>query len=399
MKRDKTRYQGVYFYLKKRLDSDVLEKSYYIMYRQGGRGSKLIEEPVGRESEGMTAAKAAHIRADRARGLEMSNTEKRKTEEAARLADASRPTVDRLWTLYRDSRPDRKRWETDESRYRLHIGPLFAKKVPAEIVTLDVDHMRSQMTKNGKSAATIKGAMDLLQRLVRFGAKKGLCPMPELSQLHFNYPTVDGGKTENMTAAQMKAYLEALDEEEDQNAAAFMRLALATGMRKSALLGLRWQDVDFEYGFITLRGEFAKKGKTERIPLSAAARAILKGIERLDDEFVFPGRYGGPRKEFKKIAQRVKEKAGLPADFRPLHGLRHTFASWLASSGEVDLYTLQKLLTHNSPQMTQRYAHLADSALQRAASVADKLFSEVVPEPQAEAQKSTTVKVRKKNGA
>jgi len=391
MKREKTRYQGVYFYLKKRLDSDVLEKSYYIMYRQGGRGSKLIEEPVGRESEGITAAKAAHIRADRARGLEMPNAEKRRAEEAARLADASRPTITRLWNLYRESRPERKRWETDESRWRLHIEPLFAKKVPVEIVTLDVDRMRSLMTKNGKSPATIKGAMDLLQRLIRFGAKKGLCPMPEVSQLHFNYPKVDGGKTENMTAQQMKAYLQALDEEEDQNAAAFMRLALATGMRKSALLGLRWGDIDFEYGFITLRGEFAKKGKTERIPLSAAAKAILKSIERMGDEFVFPGRYGGPRKEFKKIAQRVKEKAGLPADFRPLHGLRHTFASWLASSGEVDLYTLQKLLTHNSPQMTQRYAHLADSALQRAASVADKLFAATVPDP----QKEPGVKVRK----
>ena len=42
----------------------------------------------------------------------------------------------------------------------------------------------------------------------------------------------------------------------------------------------------------------------------------------------------------------------------------------LASSGEVDLYTLQKLLTHKSPQMTQRYAHLRDSALKRAATIA-----------------------------
>lgn len=342
MKREKTRYQGVYFYMKKRLDSETLEKAYYIMYRQGGRGSKLIEEPVGRESEGMTAAKAAHIRADRARGLEPPNAEKRKAEEAARLAEASRPTITRLWNLYRESRPDRKRWETDDSRWRLHIEPQFGKRTPAEIVTLDVDRMRATMTKNGKSPATIKGAMDLLQRLVRFGAKKGLCPMPEVSQLHFNYPKVDGTKTENMTAVQMKAYLQALDEEPDQNSAAFLRLALATGMRKSALLGLRWTDVDFEYGFITLQGEFAKKGKTERIPLSAAAKSILKNVERLDKEFVFPGRFGGPRHEFKRIAKRVKERAGLSDDFRPLHGLRHTFASWLASSGEVDLYTLQK---------------------------------------------------------
>ena len=322
-----------------------------------------------------TAARANQVRADRARGRELSNRETRIAEEAARLADASRPTIARLWGLYRDSLPERKRWETDESRYRLYIEPFFSTKVPAEMMTLDVDRMRLHMTKLGRSAATIKGVMDLLQRLIRFGVKKGLCSMPEISRLHFNYPQIDSAKTENMTADQMKAYLKALNEEPDQHAAAFLRLALATGMRKSALLALRWDDIDFEYGFITLRGEAAKKGKTERIPLSPAARTILKDMDHLNPVYVFPGKDGGPRKEFKKISKRVKEKAGLPEDFRPLHGLRHTFASWLASSGEVDLYTLQRLLTHNSPQMTQRYAHLADEALHRAAAVAGELFA------------------------
>jgi hypothetical protein len=46
----------------------------------------------------------------------------------------------------------------------------------------------------------------------------------------------------------------------------------------------------------------------------------------------------------------------------------------LASSGKVDMYTLQKLLTHKSPAMTQRYAHLRDEALRRAADVADEIF-------------------------
>jgi len=54
----------------------------------------------------------------------------------------------------------------------------------------------------------------------------------------------------------------------------------------------------------------------------------------------------------------IKKAAGLPKDFRALHGLRHVYASMLASSGQVDLYTIQKLLTHKSPAMTQRYAHL-----------------------------------------
>jgi integrase len=47
----------------------------------------------------------------------------------------------------------------------------------------------------------------------------------------------------------------------------------------------------------------------------------------------------------------------------------------LASSGEVDMYTLQKLLTHKSPLMTQRYAHLRDEALKRASEVAGNIIS------------------------
>ena len=58
--------------------------------------------------------------------------------------------------------------------------------------------------------------------------------------------------------------------------------------------------------------------------------------------------------DIKKQVNRIKERAGLPSNFRALHGLRHVYASMLASSGEVDLYTLQKLLTHKSQAMTQR---------------------------------------------
>lgn len=108
--------------------------------------------------------------------------------------------------------------------------------------------------------------------------------------------------------------------------------------------------------------------------MAQLAYDILKQVEQGESEYVFPGHDGGKRKEFVRIARRVRDKAGLPKDFRPLHGLRHTFASLLASSGKVDLYTLQKLLSHGSPQMTQRYAHLADEALRRAASVADDVL-------------------------
>lgn len=156
---------------------------------------------------------------------------------------------------------------------------------------------------------------------------------------------------------------------------------------------LRWDDIDFERGFIRLRGDAAKNEKTEHIPLSSAAKAVLERVERFDSPYVFPGRGGGERKEFKRIPRRVRTRAGLPDDFRPLHGLRHAFASALASSGAVDLYTLQKLLTHNSPQMTQRYAHLADEALQRAAAVAGDIFKDV------SGDKATVLALKKRGSA
>ena len=50
----------------------------------------------------------------------------------------------------------------------------------------------------------------------------------------------------------------------------------------------------------------------------------------------------------------------------------------LASSGQVDLYTLQKLLTHKSAAMTQRYAHLRDDALRQASNLAGDLIGQAM---------------------
>jgi integrase len=50
----------------------------------------------------------------------------------------------------------------------------------------------------------------------------------------------------------------------------------------------------------------------------------------------------------------------------------------LASSGKVDFYVLQKLLTHKDSTMTQRYAHLRDEALKRASALAGDLIAEAI---------------------
>jgi integrase len=42
------------------------------------------------------------------------------------------------------------------------------------------------------------------------------------------------------------------------------------------------------------------------------------------------------------------------------------------------MYTLQKLLTHKSPQMTQRYAHLRDDALKKASNLAGEIIQNAI---------------------
>jgi integrase len=107
------------------------------------------------------------------------------------------------------------------------------------------------------------------------------------------------------------------------------------------------------------------------------ARQVLESTPRTS-EFIFPGLNGKQRTTINKPANRIKKAAGLPKDFRPLHGLRHLYASMLASSGQVDMYTLQKLLTHKSPAMTMRYAHLRDSALKKASDLAGDIISQAM---------------------
>jgi integrase len=369
-KRFKTNYPGV-FYIKSTVgQTGKPERIYYIAYRRNG---KLIEEKAGRQyQDAMTPARAASMRTERMEGKQLSNKERREAEKAAQDVEKNRWTIDRLWKQYKAQNPKIKGMVTDKNRYENHIKPTFGDKEPQEIIPLEIDRLRLKLLKK-KAPGTVKNVLELLRRIVNFGVKKHLC---EGLSFKIEMPRVNNLKTEDLTQAQLRSLLKAIDKSEDIVAANMMRMALFTGMRRGELFNLRWSDIDFEKNFIHLKDP--KGGPDQKIPLNDAARGVLKSHTRTESPYVFPGRRGERRTDIKKSVNKIKETAGLPKDFRPLHGLRHVYASMLVSSGEVDLYTLQKLLTHKSPQMTQRYAHLRDDALKRASDLAGTLIDEVV---------------------
>jgi integrase len=375
-KRIATKYPGVFFREVKRLSGDKgLEKVYYIVYKKDG---KVHEEKAGRQFvDDMTAAKASAIRALKIEGRRPSRKEEREAKEAAEEAERKKVTIGKIWEDYQVIRASKKSLITDKYNYKNHLKQ-FSDKKPDELLTIDIQKFRVQLEHKGLSPASVKHCLVLLRMLINWGVRQGICPPPDPSKLRFDLPKLDNEQTEMLSEEQINSYISALDKEIDQNLASLFRLALVTGMRKNALLNLQWDDCDFENHVILLRGEVAKKGHTERIPMNEAAFSILNSIEKSSSPYIFPGRDGGPRKEIRRMAQRVKKRAGLPDNFRPLHGLRHAFASHLISSGKVSLYELQKLLTHSSPKMTQRYAHLADEALRKASEVASDIFKDSV---------------------
>ncbi len=136
---------------------------------------------------------------------------------------------------------------------------------------------RVKLEKAGKSPQTVKHVLTLVKRLLNFALRKGYVESIP-GTLHITMPTVDNKVTENLTPAQAQKLLQALDEEQDQVQASLVRLALFTGMRRGALLNLQWSDLDFIRGFITLRGDVAKKQKTETIPMNEQARAMNRAV-------------------------------------------------------------------------------------------------------------------------
>ncbi len=363
-KMERTNYPGVSQRIAGIAPDGKPEITYFIRYRT--KDGKQIFEKTGRRSAGETAKKANDRRSARMRGKEPTNTERREFERA----EKARPSFDCLWEEYKNRRPDLKGLRYDENRFTLHISPAIGSKLPEELTPSDIDALQARVTKK-HSPGTVKNVLELVRRLINFGVDKHLCAG---ASFRIRLPKVNNERMETMNAEEMARYLEELDKVADDQGRNLLKLALFSGMRKGELLNLKWRDVDLDRRFLTIRNP--KGGRDVSIPLNDLALDVLRQHPRTGSEYVFPGRDGGKRSDFKRIANRVKEKAGLPKDFRPLHGLRHNFASALASSGEVDMYTLQRLMTHKSPLMTQRYAHLRDETLRRASNVFTNALAE-----------------------
>ena len=133
--------------------------------------------------------------------------------------------------------------------------------------------------------------------------------------------------------------------------------ALYTGLRRANILGLKWDNLDFNNNLINVRVKDRMKegGKNLTIPMIDKLKTILQEQPKIN-EYVF-NYNGSPITDIKHSWHTALKNAGLP--YTNFHTLRHTAATWiLKKTGNLKL--TQQILGHASIQTTLKYAHVLD---------------------------------------
>lgn len=148
--------------------------------------------------------------------------------------------------------------------------------------------------------------------------------------------------------------------------------AMLTGMRKSELQDLTWDDVNLDEGLITLVK--TKNNEIRRIPISKELLPVLRSLRDSMPfaHHVFSKPDGSPYGNWRTAFDNACIRAGIK-DFR-FHDLRHTFASYIAMCGH-NAFTIQALTGHKTLSMVQRYTHLSNEYLR---SAVDEIGEKVV---------------------
>lgn len=276
---------------------------------------------------------------------------------------------------------------TDIGRINRHIKPLLGRLMVNEVTSNDIRRFQNDVAKGktavdekmgprararvtggkGTAARTVSllgGIFTFAQQegLVRDNPVRGVKKFPDKRNERFLL--ADELSRLGDTLCLMEA------EGENPYAIAGIRLLVLTGCRKTEILSLCWNEVNFELGCLMLKD--SKTGQ-KIVQIGKPALDILSKLRRVEgNDFVLPSmKTRGHFVGLPKTWLRVRKRAGLN-DVR-LHDLRHSFASIGTASG-LGLTILGKLLGHKTTNTTARYTHMADDPLRKAA---DKISGEI----------------------
>jgi integrase len=263
------------------------------------------------------------------------------------------------------------------------------------------DHLKrlyARLKEEGKGARMIQLAHVVLHAALQQAVKEGILSRNPADAVE--RPRVERKEFQILNEEQVQQFLIACSGSPYEM---LFYLALASGMRKGELLGLKWTDLDREKGILFVQRQLQQiSGRFELMPpkTKAGRRQIQLGHETLkrlevhrrlqaangnpgiEDSLIFTNSLGTflddskVSREFKKVLK----KAGLP-DIR-FHDLRHTSISFLLDLG-TPINTVQQRSGHSKASVTTDiYGHPIGHSQKEAAEKIEEKITPVAVELQ-----------------
>jgi len=251
----------------------------------------------------------------------------------------------------------------------VHLLPAFGELRLDEIGPREIEVYKAE--KDGHcGASTINQHLSVLLRVLSIAHEWGLIEPP----CRVRKLKITQEKVRFLGFGEAKRLIEHADD----YWRAMIVVAAKAGLRIGELCALRWEDVDFDAGVLTVQRSAwrgivgtTKSGKSRTIPMCKTMVRSLRDHRQLSSgELIFSRRSGAILTQ--DSCRRPLDRAACRADIPHLgwHVLRHTFASHLAMRG-VSMRVIQQLLGHASIEMTMRYAHLSPAMHRNAVDLLD----------------------------
>lgn len=270
-------------------------------------------------------------------------------------------------------RAQRIRWQRD--KYLQKFSKLKMRSIsPTMVFNLHRDLAADCGTVQANRIATF------VRTLFNWGIKAGLYHGPNPAE-KFEKLEEGDGRERFLQPDELNRLNQALLEEGDSDLSDFVRLALATGMRKGNICEMAWPNINWQTETWTIPSTRTKKKKAITVDLMAPALSVLKRrlanrVEGID--WVFPsfGR-SGHVEDFKKGFAKLLKRAKITDCTQ--HDLRRTFASYQAIAN-VPLQKIAKTLGHGDMGSVEIYARLNREATRGAMTSGAKMMEEMMKE-------------------
>ncbi len=307
------------------------------------------------KSTGMTNKREARAveAAERKRVLKQQGQVVQRNVGATFLRDAIEQTYEGKWRYGKDSQRSYRR--------ACNLAEIVGNIKLADIDGSTVTKLVKCLEARGSSVATINRYLASLKTILKYMQQPtGFISLKKERK----------GRLRVLSREEEKLIVQLLrDRKHDKRRAYFLEVGdlievlLDTGMRLSEALNMRYEDINFATGLISI---WINKGDRPRsVPMTSRVRSILSA--RSADNPIQP--FSLKDHQAETAWRWVRKEMALEGDKEfVIHSTRHTCASRMVNAG-VDLYVVKEVLGHSSIQVTEKYAHLAPHKLSDAVAV------------------------------